>query len=517
LRVVSPTGKVCRERDEADAVEGGCVTVHRSRLATLLVVLLVLLGIGARVFQFWRNDSLMLDECAVCLNVANRDLGGFTRRLGYDQAAPLGFLILQKAVFATVGMDDITTRVVPLIFGLLTIVLIVLLSRRLFDIKSNPCATILAIGLIALNRGIIGYSATAKQYSLECAITLLLLLALAECIGEGDSRGSPASRMLLVLSPALLWFSYGAVFIIGGMGAALVGRAVFLKRSEAWKLAIYFGLAAFLMLVPFYLLSMHAASANRALAADWARSYLPLWPPEATVLWLYHHFVSVGEMLIHLRLAFCVPLALFAVAIQAVYSRSWFWIAGVASILLSLIASALHYYPFEGRLLLFLMPVFALITADAVKLVERRSRLAAAFITGTLLVAATAALSLHGMFRHRPVDNVRKVHEEMVSRMAPGDQLWVSSLATPCFLYYIRQYPLPHDVSVHLIQPGEQPVLPSGRDWVLVMRTPWEPGEGEALLAAGAARGKEESSFDVEWTTARLFTVRGTRTDQIAH
>jgi hypothetical protein len=40
------------------------------------------------------------------------------------------------------------------------------------------------------------------------------------------------------------------------------------------------------------------------------------------------------------------------------------------------------------------------------------------------------------------------------------------------------------------------------------MRTPWEPGEGEALLAAGAKRGKEEVSFDVEWTTARLFALR---------
>ncbi len=202
--------------------------MYRSRLVTLLVVLLVVVGIGVRLLQFWHNDSLMLDECALCLNVANRDLGGLTRRLGYDQAAPLGFLILQKTVFTTVGMDDITTRVVPLIFGLLTIALIVPLSFRLFDMKIHPCATLLAIGLICLNRGIVGYSGTAKQYSLECAITLLLLLALAQCIGEGDTRGSPTSRVFLILSPALLWFSYGAVFIIGGIGAALIARAAIL-------------------------------------------------------------------------------------------------------------------------------------------------------------------------------------------------------------------------------------------------------------------------------------------------
>lgn len=128
------------------------------------------------------------------------------------------------------------------------------------------------------------------------------------------------------------------------------------------------------------------------------------------------------------------------------------------------------------------------------------------------------ALSLHGILRHRPIDNVRKPHEEMVAKMAPGDQLWVTSMATPCFLYYSRQYPLPHGVSVHLLGLAERPVLPSGRNWFLVMRTPWEPGEGEALLAYGAeSGGKEESSFDVEWTTARLFAIPRTRRDRITY
>jgi len=491
--------------------------VYYSRRMTLLAVLLVSIGIGARLLQFWRNDSLMLDECVVCLNVAGRSLAGFTHMLSYNEAAPLGFLILQKMLFLIVGMDDVATRVVPLIFGLLTVPLIVLLANRLFDIRINPCATILAIGLICFNRSIIVYSATAKQYSLECATTLVLLLALAQCIGEGDSDGSPASRTFLVLSPALMWFSYGAVFIIGGIGAALILRAAFLNRREAWRLAIYFGLSAFVMLVPFYLLSMRPASANRTLVAGWATSFMPLWPPAATVRWLYNNFVSVGEMLIHLRLALCVPLASLVVAVKAVHTRSWFWIAGLVSVLLSLTASALHYYPFGGRLLLFLLPVFALMVADTVKLVERHSQRAAGFITAILLLATMTALSLHGILGHHPVDNVRKVHEEMVSRMAPGDQLWVSAFATPCFLYYARQYPLPRGVSVHLIQLDEHPVLPSGRNWILVMRTPWLPGQGEALLATGAQRGKEESSFDVEWTTARLFRIPETRTDRIAH
>jgi uncharacterized membrane protein len=234
--------------------------VARPRFTTLAIWLLVLIGTGGRLLQFWRNDSLMLDECALCLNIGSRDLAGFTHTLSYDQAAPLGFLVLQKVAVASAGMNDVTTRMVPFIFGLLTIALVVLLSLRIFKIEESPSALLLAIGLICLNRSVIEYGAIAKQYSVECSITLLLLLALVECIGPyGDSRGSPFTRTLLILSPMLMWLSYGAVFIVGGTGVALVGRAVVLRRREVWKLAISYGASALLMLVLFYLLSMRPA------------------------------------------------------------------------------------------------------------------------------------------------------------------------------------------------------------------------------------------------------------------
>ena len=366
-----------------------------------------------------------------------------------------------------------------------------------------------------LNRPIVEYSATAKQYSLECAITFLLLLALVKCIGvEGDSRGSSRSRILLILSPLFLWFSYGAVFIVAGIAAALIGRAAVLKRREARDLAICYIVSASLTLVPVYLLAMRRPYANRIVVAMWTESYMPLWPPEATVIWLYQSFASIGEMLVHMRLALFFPIALIGVAIQAVYSRSWFWIASLASIAVCLTASALHHYPFAGRLLLFQMPVFVLISAQALKLVERRSQLAAASIAGIMIIVSIEALSLHGLFRHHPLDDVRRAHKEMVGEMEPGDQLWVSSLAKPCFNYYDRQYLVPNGVSQHLLEPDERPLLHRGRNWILVMRTPWSPGEGEALLREGVeSGGQQESSFDVEWTTARLFALDGNRRD----
>ena len=96
---------------------------------------------------------------------------------------------------------------------------------------------------------------------------------------------------------------------------------------------------------------------------------------------------------------------------------------------------AFHYYPFGGRLLLFLLPVFALMVADTVKPVERHSQRADGIITAILLLATMTALSLP-----ESLDIIRSTTCGRSRRNrcpgCAGDQLSVSAFATPCFLYY---------------------------------------------------------------------------------
>jgi hypothetical protein len=68
--------------------------------------------------------------------------------------------------------------------------------------------------------------------------------------------------------------------------------------------------------------------------------------------------------------------------------------------------------------------------------------------------------------------------------------------------------PPPVGAIVHLLNDSDAASLTSGRNWILVMRTPWAPGEGEVLLGEGAAAGTEIISFDRQWTTARLFEIK---------
>lgn len=480
-----------------------------SRVVAVVVLLLAIAGLSVRTLELLRNHSLFMDECSVCMDILDRSVPALTKTLGYDQAAPFGFLLLQKAVFWIFGMSDGITRLMPFLFGLATVPLAILASKRVFQSKRQVVALVLSIGLICLNRDIAIYSAIAKQYSLECLITLVLVYIFAPSLSGAHeaAKNSRLSDALLTFSPFLVWFSYGSVFILAGFGLALVLRAFATPDRRFRLVTVYFCLSAVLNLATFFVLSARPALTNQWLVAWWKAAYMPLWPPGATFRWLSRTSVTFGESMTHTHLALLLPIALVVTTVYAIWRRSWFWLACLASVSACLGASALGKYPFAERLLLFLYPIMALIVAEAVDLLNRRWP-KISVLAAVLILAGTGARLTRGMQNSKAIDSVREVHREMVADFAPGDDLWVAPNSQPCFRYYQREYPLPVGASVHFLRPSEIPAhLPSGRHWLLVIRYAKAAPEGQKLLDDFTRLGQQRASFDTEWTTARLIVV----------
>jgi len=481
----------------------------KSALVATTALALVGLGIAVRTIVFCRGYSLILDECSISLDIFFGGIRSFLHTLPRNQAAPLGYLVVQKCILPLFGMNDYTTRLFPFFLGIIAIPGAVLLASFVFNSLRTPAAFLVAVGLVSFNRGAISYSATAKQYSVESAVTIFLLLAFAAYLATAKSARQQKTRsIMLALSPILVWFSFGAVFVVAAIFSVLFLRALFLRRRQALAIAAAFGINALTQLTLFYFLSMRSVSVNRRMVRAWTAAYMPLWPPARTVAWLYNSFCSVGEMTIHLRLSPLVTLSIILVTWTAIRRRSWFALVLVISVLLCLAASAARVYPFAGRLLLFLMPCFVFMVALALEFVELRNPGVAGILGSVVVIAAGFAALRYGVIRYRGVDDVRGVYEEMIAGMHSGDQLWVAPLAGPCFQYYSLWMPPPPGVDVHLPQNGDLPRLPDGRDWILVMRTPWAPGEGESWLREAESGGRPIESFDRQWTTARLFEKR---------
>lgn len=82
-------------------------------LCRILLWLLVGLGILLRLAQYLYNRSLWIDEAALALNIRDRSFSELFYPLDYAQAAPIGFLIVEKLFYQTLGHSEYVLRLFP--------------------------------------------------------------------------------------------------------------------------------------------------------------------------------------------------------------------------------------------------------------------------------------------------------------------------------------------------------------------------------------------------------------------
>src|SRR5258706_4697456 len=93
-----------------------------SRWAKLIAWALVAIGVAIRVIVFTHNRSLFLDEAMLANNIVQRDAVGLLKPLADAQAAPVGFLMIEKTIVSTFGVSERALRSLPLIGGAASLV-----------------------------------------------------------------------------------------------------------------------------------------------------------------------------------------------------------------------------------------------------------------------------------------------------------------------------------------------------------------------------------------------------------
>ena len=117
-----------------------------------------------------------------------RSYAGLTSPLDYNQGAPIGFLLLVKASTELFGRSEYALRLVPFIFGIVSVLLFYRVARDFIV----PSAVPLAVALFAILPPLVYYSSEVKQYSGDVMATLLLL---------GMARPFAAARAYAILPP----------------------------------------------------------------------------------------------------------------------------------------------------------------------------------------------------------------------------------------------------------------------------------------------------------------------------
>lgn len=435
--------------------------VERALLAALLSG-----GAAVRLWQYLGGASLWLDELAIARNIVGRPLAALLGEpLSWSQMAPQGFLLAEKLATRALGPSDPTLRLFPLLCGLAALPLFVLVARHLLR---GP-GLVLGTALFAFSPSLIFYSCEVKQYASDLAVALALLALALSLV-----RGSTSARRGLALGlsgAAAVWLSQAAVLVLAGIGAALAGFAGFasVKRRQtipSWRpLALAFtpwglsGAAAvldgFRRLTP----ATHAF-----LQHFWRNGFMPM-PPRSLhdAVWLWSVLSSeLGRGGLDWKWrGLCVLVMLLGWAAL--------WRAGAprreAALLLlgptgvALAASAAGQYPFQGRLIIFLVPTFLIGFAAGADAIRRwaarsedgeggdgtRARVPWGVAAGWTVFLVLAYPAAYGFATNLPVyrpEETRPMLAYVQAHRRPGDAIFAYYAAGQALGFYGPRYGL---------------------------------------------------------------------------
>lgn len=356
----------------------------------------IILGVSARAWALSQRGSLWLDEASLALNVLTRNFSELLQPLDWGQAAPVGFLWLERALSSHADVPDMWLRIVPWCAGAVLPWLLWRLGRRMVGTGAGALAAVAGAGSLMALR----YSTEAKPYASDAAVAAVLLLLASEAAAEPQRmRRWWALAAAMVLAVPL---SLPAVFVIAAVAVSLAASTE-VRAARGARVLVLPALALAAATFGALWISTYAAgAANPSLRAYWAPVMLDLGADDRVA-----RVVRVFMELTWIPLRWTGSLAGTAVGI-ALWGGGLVFVAqrrGADALLLAgpvlfaMVASAMGAYPLSDRLAFFAVPGVWVAQAAALvalrnRLLSSRSIVANARTAAVFVVAASVGLAL---------------------------------------------------------------------------------------------------------------------------
>jgi hypothetical protein len=248
-------------------------------------------------------------------------------------------------------------------------------------------------------------SSDFKQYTSDAAIAAGLTLLAIKCIG--DSVGKRWRIAFVAAAPIAIFFSFTAAMVIAGAIAAWMLQAALQRAPKQFIWPTLLTLSTLITGIILLAVNILPASRSTYLQHFWRDAFWPVWPIRIrTFTFPLFNLVAVFRRPVGLESG-SLGLVLAIVGIAALWQRERFLAAlfGIP-LLIAMLASAMHLYPFEERLLLFAVPGAAVLIASGLRALYREGRMAR-------LVAIVSMLIIFGLESIRfvkmwPMDDVSR-------------------------------------------------------------------------------------------------------------
>jgi hypothetical protein len=471
--------------------------------ASLNGAIAILLGLGVllRLRAYLANRSLWLDEVFLALNIVDRQFSELLQPLDEVQAAPIGFLFAERLAVNLFGTSEYSLRLFPLLCGIASLFIFWRLARQLL----SPIGVVVGLAIFAVSRQLIYFSAEVKQYSLDVAAALLLWWAFARLETQLE-QGWRGPALAILLGGIVVWFSFPAVFVLGGVGIHWLWQGLRLQSRTALLVRGLVGVAAVGSFMAAYLM---AHSVNEHAMRDlWHRSAAPLLPRSLEDLaWFKAGIMTLTALPLGWTAVALVTLtALIGSLALWQHRRKWFWWFGGA-LTLTYLASALGKYPLAARLWVFLSPVIILLVAKGVEEVWRRTRATLPVLAPALtvlLLAYPMVSAGHQLLHPREREEVRPLLEHIRQHHKQGDVL---------YLYHAAEFATRYYAGRGLGFPGEVLVSARGRGNWYMYEQDLERLRGRARVWVLFSHVERRKGFDEEQLILQWLDRTGVRLD----
>ncbi len=397
------------------------------------------IGIIVRVIQFLYNRSFTEGEAALALNIVQRSYSGLFKPLDYVQAAPVGFLILQKFAMSIFGNTEYALRLFPLVAGIISLFIFFEVAKKTIHRQAVPIALI----LFSVGDHLIYFASEVKQYSGDVAIALLLILLTLTIIKKDFQI-----RYIMLfgfVGAVSVWFSHPTLFTFGA-GTIVILMSTILRKK--WKVLFWSCIAIVIAIVSLginYSVSLESLIASEDFSATWHGRFLSFPQVSLDIQWFGYVFLRSFKFPVGLSMyeLFFAVVSFFVGCIIMLCKKKKILLILLLPIVLTLVAAQLQKYPFEGRLLLFITPSMILIIAEGLSHIQRKvahtsHTLSIALVT--VLLIYPIALAGYHVIRPRAPEELRPVMAYINQHYQTEDVLYVYYASVNAFRYYSDRF-----------------------------------------------------------------------------
>lgn len=244
-------------------------SVGRIGVGTMLVLTVAGFVVVSRVWSLMANPSPWLDEAMLLLNFQTIEWAAAVRPLPlFEQAAPLGYVLLGKAAAAAAGPS--VTEVLRCVSAVASLASAALFYRLVVRPRGHLEAA-LATCMLMMSQALVFHAIEIKQYGFEALATVAIIASAA----RASRRGSDAAAMAVFVACGLgaLFFSFSGAVIIAGFGAALFLEHAVDPARDRRALARVVGAGLFLAVVGVVVYFAYSRPSVQALMDGHAERY----------------------------------------------------------------------------------------------------------------------------------------------------------------------------------------------------------------------------------------------------